>query len=181
MSVLKYSLITLPIHHYSYEIYRERHNAYVEKEKKSEERYWGVPFEQLSEETKRTWENLWWWPPWKYNDIVGFLEIGMDIGDHMTADIYLIKKYLPKNHPNKRYGNKKKTHDILYFREVHKIPVREKKKKSYIETLKKILNEARKTIKKRNRYFEIFIPSYDLDCIDLARAHEQFRERAEYE
>lgn len=171
----------LPICHYSYEKYYQRHDEYVEREKKKVERDWRTPFDQLSESNKRWLEDFLWWPPWKFNDIVGFVEIGMDIGDCLTADIFLKRKYLPKTHPSRRSGRKKKTHDFLYYCEIHKVTVRGEDNKSYLEALKKIIREAKRIIRKRNRYFKLFIPSYEMDCMDIARAHRQLREMGLYE
>lgn len=172
MSVLRYSLITLLIHHYSYEKYYQRHDEYVEKENKKS----GVPFEQLSEISRKRREDLWWWPPWKFNDIVGFIEIGMDIGDYLTADIYLKRKYLPRDHVNRRIGFRSRTHEFLYFIETNKVPVREKKNESYLIALNKVLKEAKRIIKKRNRHFELFLPPFELCCIDFVKAHKQAEE-----
>jgi len=168
----------LPIYHYSYEKYYKRHDAYVAKNKREGEKCWGVPFEQLSESSKRIWENLWWWPPWKFNDIVGFVEIGMDIGDCLTADIFMKRKYLPKNDPSRRSGNSKKTHDHLYYIEISRVPVRGTENDSYVEALKKIIRETKRVIRKRNKYFQLFIPSYEMNCMGFARAHKQLRDKA---
>jgi len=89
MSVLRYPLFFIPVHHYTYERYYQRHDEYVEREKKKVEKMWGQPFNQISDENKRWLEEFWWWPPWKFNDIVGYLDIGMDIGNCLTADIFL--------------------------------------------------------------------------------------------
>lgn len=171
-----YSLITLPIHHYSYEKYYKRHNEYVEKEKKQGEKYWGVPFEMLSEESKRTWENLWWWPPWEYNDIVGYLEIGMDSGDHMTADIYFKRKFFPRRHPSKGRIGKRRIKEFIYYQEVLKKPVRGEDNDAYFETFNKIIKETKSIIRKRNRHFKLFMPKYKMNCFNFSKAHNQLIE-----
>jgi hypothetical protein len=43
-------------------------------------------------------EQRWYWPPWKFNDIVGYLNIGMDGGKCLTADIFLRREYFPRKH-----------------------------------------------------------------------------------
>jgi hypothetical protein len=181
MSVLRYSLLVFPIHHYSYEKYYERHNEYIEKEKIRLGKFGNYSFDRLSDDTKRMWEMMWWWPPWKFNDIVGFIEIGMDIGDCLTADIFLQRKYLPKQHPSRRIGQTAKTHDFLYFCEINKVPVRGEDNRTYIEAFKKIIIEAKRTLRKRNKSFKLFLFSYDYNCFNFARAHKFLMDNEKYE
>ncbi len=99
---MRYPLFFLLIHHYTYETYYKRQKEYEEKEKKKLGDLFGEPFNKFSESTKKMYDNSWWWPPWKFNDIVGYLDIGTDGGDCLTADILLKRKYLPKGHHGKR-------------------------------------------------------------------------------
>jgi hypothetical protein len=176
MGTLIYSFFSLPIHHYSRDEYHKRHNIYVEKEKKRIMGPRDIPFEQRSESDKRSWERIWMWPPWKYNDIVGFLEIGMDIGDHMTADIYLQKKYFPKELLGGRGFEYFKPKEFLYYHEISKKIVRKRDNLAYFENIKRIIEEAESEIRKRNRDMKLFIPDYGMNCFDFVKAHQQLRE-----
>ncbi len=176
MGIQIYSFLSLPIHHYSREEYYKRHSVYVEKEKNRITGPRDVPFEQRSESDKRSWERIWEWPPWKYNDIVGFVEIGMDIGSCMTADLYLRMKYFPKEHPSKKGFGRFKTREFLYYCEIRKQFVRERDNLAYFETFKRIIEEAESIIRKRNRNFKLYIPAYGMDCFDFVKAHNQLRE-----
>jgi hypothetical protein len=170
MSILRYPLFFLPIHHYTRKKYYQRHDEHVKKEKRKEEKDWGEPFEKLSEENRSWLERSWWWPPWKFNDIVGYLDIGTDIGNCLTADIYLKRKYLPKEHHYKRI---RKPNDFLPFRGISRFPVRERKNDVYLSALDDLIAKAKKVIKKRNRTFELWLPPFDFSCIDFVEAVRQ--------
>lgn len=170
MSVLRYSLFFLPIHHYTREKYYQRQDEYSEKQKRETEKAWGMPFEQLSEHYKRLLTNSWWRPPWKFNDIVGYLEIGTDGGTCLTADIYLKRKHLPKEHPNKRTC---KPNDFFYFQEITRSPIRGRENDAYLNALDNLVTKAKKAIKKRNRTFELWLPPFDFSCIDFIEAIRQ--------
>lgn len=133
-----------------------------------------MPFDQFSENYKRLLTMSWWWPPWKFNDIVGYLEIGTDGGTCLTADIYLKRKYLPKGHPYKRTC---KPNDILYFREITKIHLRGRENDAYLKALDSLVTNAKKTIKRRNRTFELWLPPFDFSCINFVEAVRQAEAR----
>lgn len=170
MSVLRYSFFILPIHHYSYKEYRQRNDEYVEKRKIDFSRYSPQPFDQLSKDAQTSMEYSWLWPPWKYNDIVGFLEIGVDIGNELTADIYLMQKYFPRDLPHRA-----RPREITYFAEVAKVPVRGRDNEAYLRALDGIIAGAIRIIRKRNRRFKLYIPSYGWGCVDLVKIHKQVR------
>jgi len=173
MSALRYSLFFLPIHHYTYKKYYQRHDEYVRKEKEKMNKEWDQPFDKLSENTLISWENMWYWPPWKFNDIVGYLEIGTEGGDCLTADVYLKRKHLPRKHQNRRLGYTKKTNEILYFRGMPRFPVRERKNDVYLSALDDLITKAKKVLKKRNPTFQLWLPPFDFNCIDFIEAVRQ--------
>ncbi|MCK4645576.1 MAG: hypothetical protein KAU46_04930 [Candidatus Aminicenantes bacterium] len=173
MGIVSYSLFFLPIHHYTYEIYYKRQKAYEEKEKKKCEDLYHGPYNKLRESFKRTLKNLWWRPPWKFNDTVGYLSIGTDTGGCLTADIFLKRKHLPKEHHNRRAILPKRTNEILYFREMDRFPKGEGNNNAYLQSLNELIETAKKIIKKRNRTFELWFPPFDFSCINLVEAIRQ--------
>jgi hypothetical protein len=171
MSVLKYSLFSLPIYHYSSEKYRKKHDEFVKKRIRELESTGPCPFRKLSEESQRTYRELWYWPPWEFNEIVGYLKVGLDFGSSIVADIYLKRKYLPKSHPSKNRGDRKGTNEILYCVEVPtKISVRTKDNKAYLEAVNNILQQAEKIIRERNKEFRLGLFPFGLENINFIEA-----------
>lgn len=92
MSTLMHSLLCLPIHRKTREKYDSDYKTFVESKKKDVENFLGRPFDELDYATRISYEELWLGPYWKFNDIVGFVDIGMDGENCMTADIFLKRK-----------------------------------------------------------------------------------------
>ena len=42
-------------------------------------------------------------PPWQFNDIIGYLQIGWDLGKYITGHIFLKLKHIPKTHYKRKY------------------------------------------------------------------------------
>jgi hypothetical protein len=75
--LVRYVLLALPIHQRSFAAYYEAHDREVGARQGEVEREWGgVPFEQLPAHIRLGWKDRWYWPPWFFNDIVGYLKIG---------------------------------------------------------------------------------------------------------
>ncbi|GAJ07352.1 unnamed protein product, partial [marine sediment metagenome] len=58
------------------------------------------PFPEWDKSEQAFWIDAYSWPPWKFNDLVGFIDIGTDGGNCVTADLYIKRKYFPKSHPS---------------------------------------------------------------------------------
>ncbi|MBA7715700.1 hypothetical protein ES703_124754 [subsurface metagenome] len=121
---------------------------YEEKEKKKCEDLYGKPYDMQSDNFKRTLKKYWWRPPWKFNDTVGYLSIGTDTGGCLTADIFLKRKHLPKEHHDRRALSPKRTNEILYFREMDRFPKGEGNNDAYLQSLNELIETAKKIIKK---------------------------------
>lgn len=182
--ILRYLLLTLPIHRRSRDKYYRDHDRYVEHEKawlESSHGSLGYRFEQLTPQMQAQWESSWWWPPWRFNDIIGYLDIGMDISDCMTAEIYLRQKCFPRASrerqrplPNDRHLPLPPSHVFLYYCEIPKVRVANTDSNdSYVKALEQIVEYARKEVRKRNRSFQLWLPQFDFNCFNLAEAHRQ--------
>ena len=171
MSVLRYSFFSLPIHCYSHEKYYQRHDEYVKKQTIEFARHSPVPLDELSEDTRASFEQLVWWPPWKFNDIVGFVEIGTDAGYEIAATIYLIGKCFPRN--DRRRG---RTREITYFGEVSSVPIRGRDNEAYLRAVDEIITRAKKIIKKRMKHLFLYLPPFEWSCLDFVKVHRQVRE-----
>jgi len=145
----------------------------MEKRKKEYEENTGFPFSNLDESTKNGIEMSLYWPPWKFNDIVGYLDIGIDEGEHyLVGEIYLKRKHLPRKHPNRRIGSLK-SNDILYFCQINESPISQGNNDSYIKAINGIIKKAEKTLQKFRRNYKIWIPPFELSCINFVGAHHQ--------
>lgn len=175
MTSLKYPLFHLPIHHYIQKKYKARHDHYVETQKKRLLEDYGTSFDDLSEERQLDWVHLWWWPEWKFNDIVGFLDIGMDSYNHMTSEIYFRRKYFKRGSSQRmRCRIPSVANQYLFWREVEKTPVWDlTKNEDYLSALKEIIKIAKQLIRNRNKTFKLWLLPFDFSCIDFVKAHKQ--------
>lgn len=175
MCILRNPLFFLPIHRRSYDKYYKDHNKWVEPKKREVEEQWGKSFGQLKLETRVQWEEMWFWPPWKFNDIVGYLDIGMDGGNCLTADVYLKRKHFSRSAREKTQGilTTNSKNQFIYYREISKIQIDVRNNNSYIQSLNTILKSAAKTIKRRNQSFTLWLPPFNFNCFNFVEAYKQ--------
>ena len=108
------------------------------------------------------------YPYWKYNDIIGFIEIGSDGGDYITSEIFLKRKHLPTGHVNKRIGNTTiQNHQFYYYTEVTKIRVDISSNYSIIRGLKQIIADTDKIVKRMFPKSYISEPELSFSNIDF--------------
>lgn len=169
----------LPIHRRSYEAYYEAHKKWEEPRRQEVEKDWGKSFDNLPTRVQVQWNEMWFWPPWRFNDIAGFLDIGMDGGTCLTANIYLKRKFFPKSHRERklRKYSTLENHHILYFGEITKIHVDIGDNHSYLGALEEILKGARKVLNRLNRNFVVWVPNFGFACFDFADAYRQSKRR----
>jgi len=168
--------LTLPIHRRSYKQYYAECDKYVANQKPKIEKQWGRPFKKLELAVQFQWEELWFWPPWLHNDIIGFLEIGSDGGRHITGDVYLMRKRFPRESRERahaRYDTPTRKQHILYYREIPKIEIQPGNNESYVLAAREIIKIANQLVRKRVRTAQVWLPSYELSCFDMAQADRQ--------
>ena len=174
-------LITLFVHRRSYKKYYKEHDNWVIKQKPGVEKSWNKPFDKLSREIQMQWEETWFWPPWKFNDIVGFLDIGMDIGNCLTADLYIMRKHFPRERREReRFKNKTtlETHQFIYYCEINKRSIDWNDNDTFVIAIKGIIAEAKLYLKKLNKSFRILAPHFDWQCINFIKAAKQAKQRS---
>jgi hypothetical protein len=174
MGVLQISLFFLPIHRRSYAEYCQGSDEYVEEQKRSlagEARL----YEKLEPGLRVRYEDIWQWPPWKFNDIVGYLDVGMDGGSCMTGNIFLKRKCFPRQARERKYsdGTTLRNNHFLYYWEIRKVKVDVNSNETYLVALDAILKEAERTIRERNKSFRLYLPDFDFSCFDFAAAYAQ--------
>ncbi len=180
---MRHWLWTFPILRRSYDNYYADHAKYVAKQKPEVEKQWGKSFKELRHAVQVQWEEQWFWPPWIHNDVVGYLMIGSDGGSYLGGDVYLMRKCFPqeaRERAYRKYDSVLRKREILYYREIPKIQVGLGNNRSYVAAAMKIVKTARQVIRQRIRTAVIRLSTYDLDCLNMAEADRQAREREEF-
>ncbi len=181
---VQHPLLILPIHRRSFDRYYADHDRHVEHQVPEVERDWGRSFDQLPTHIRIHWKDRWYWPPWFFNDVVGFLKLGMTGEDELAGDIFLKRRHFPLTAPERLYRSRERTRDreqVLYFWSLPRRAVDPRDNRSYLEAVQGILAEARTTVRKfgrGTRGAEVWRPPFDLACFDFAAAARQARQRA---
>ena len=165
----------MPIHRRSYDKYYKDRDKLVEPKKREVGEQWGKSFGQLKLEIQFQWEEMWFWPPWKFNDIVGYLDIGMDGGNCLTADVYLKRKHFPKSARKKSgmYLTVLQRNQFIYYCEINKITVDVHDNKSYLQALDVIISTTKRLIKQCHQSFELWLPPFNFNCFNFVEAYKQ--------
>jgi hypothetical protein len=182
--LVRYVLLTLPIHRRSFADYYRHHDEEVAARREEVEREWGgQPFDELPPHIRLYWKDQWHWPPWFFNDAAGYVKVGSDGESSLLADLFLERRYFPPTAPEHfahRGARPFQEREMLFLSSVERRPVVAGDNASYTAACQQILDEARLAIREQAHGLEqaeVWIPGYDLDCFDLARADRQLRER----
>lgn len=182
MSILVNSLFFLPVHQHSRDAYYQKHEDQLRKSRDSILKLPG--YAQFDpDKIKFPWEER--LPPcWKFNDTVGFLDVGMDEGSCLTADIYLKRKHFPlsaRERQWRRYFKTLNNHEFLYYWEVPKVFVDVEDNDSYLSGLKKLVDETNKVFRKRKatRNFQLWLFPFDFSCFNFVGAYKQVKNRSQ--
>ena len=82
-------LLTLLIHRRTSERYYQEHGLYVAKPKALIQEIRQEPFDTMPEERQTYYLDTWFWPPWRFNDIVWFAEIELETSTEVIGHLYL--------------------------------------------------------------------------------------------
>lgn len=82
-------LLTLMIHQYTKNQYYHKHDLYVAKQKKQLEEIRKEPFDALAKDRQIYYLDIWFWPPWRFNNIVGFAEVELETESTIIGHLYL--------------------------------------------------------------------------------------------
>lgn len=82
-------LLTLLIHRYTQDKYYRKHDLFVEKQKKWLEAIRQSPFDALPIDRQTYYLDSWFWPPWRFNNIVGFAEVEFETELTVIGHLYL--------------------------------------------------------------------------------------------
>jgi hypothetical protein len=181
--LVRYVLLTLPIHRRSFAGYYEEHDREVRAHRAQVEREWGgVAFEELPAHIRLQWKDRWYWPPWFFNDVAGHLKIGT-CEDALLADVFLERRYFSPTAPERfsRTGpGADDEREIVFLASVERRPVVPGDNGSYVRACERVLADAVETVRLQGHGLaaaEVWIPGFDLDCFDFARADRQLQQR----
>jgi len=181
--LVRYVLLTLPIHQRSFAAYYEEHDLEVRAHREQLEREWGgQAFDDLPAHIRLAWKDRFYWPPWYFNDIVGYLKIGT-AEDALLADVFIERRFFPPTAPerfSRRDTGPGDDREIIFLESVERVPVTPGDNSSYQRACAQVIVDGGQTVRQQAHGLgeaEVWLPAFDLDCIDLARADQQLRER----
>ena len=174
--ILIYKFFNLPIYQRS----RNKYYQCAENDKakmiKDLESSWEKPYDQILKNTRVNMEDRHWYPRWEFNDIIGFIDVGMDSTDRLTGNIFLMRKYFPKESWERRYrqyDSTAKNQEILYFRELGPCKIDYNDNSTFINGINEILNEAEETIKRlsKTKKYKWVLKKFpfSLECFDFVK------------
>ena len=185
--LVRYVLLTLPIHRRSFAAYYEEHDHEVRARRADVEREWGgVSFDELPAHVRLAWKDRWYWPPWFFNDVAGHLKIGT-VDDALTADVFVERRFFPPTAPERfsRPGSSGVAadgdeRDVVFLSTIERRPIVAGDNGSYVKACEGLVGEARDTVRLQADGLaeaEIWLPGFDFACFDFATADRQLRER----
>ena len=180
--LVRYVLLTLPIHRRSFARYYEEHDREVRSHRAELEREWGGgAFEELPPHVRLAWKDRWYWPPWYFNDIVGYLKIG-SADDAVLADLFLERRYFPPTAPERfsRRDVGANEREIVFLATIERRPVVLGDNSSSVRACEEVIAEANETLRLQADGLpdaQVSRLGFDLDCLDLARADRELRQR----
>jgi hypothetical protein len=180
--LVRYVLLTLPIHRRSFAEYYRAHDAEVRARREELEREWGgQPFDELPAHIRLAWKDRWYWPPWFYNDVAGYLKLGT-VDESLLADVFLERRHFSTTAPERfsRQVGAADEREVIYLASVERRPVTLGDNATYLEACAAVIRDAAEMVRLQAeglRDAEVWLPGFDLDCFDFARADGQLRER----
>jgi hypothetical protein len=179
---VRYVLLTLPVHRRSFAQYYADHDQEVSERRAELEREWGAPFDEIPTHIRLAWKDRWYWPPWFYNDTVGQVKIGSDGEGSLLADLFLERRHFSPTALERfsRRGEGTDEREVVYLASVQRRPVVLGDNVSYVAACQQVIADALATVRLQGHglpHAEIWLPGFDLDCLDLARADGQLRDR----
>jgi len=181
--LVRYILVNLPIHRRTFEEYYREHDAEVDDLRPEIEREWAQSWDELPPHIRIYWQDQWYWPPWFYNDVVGFLKIGSDGETSLTADLFIRRRFFSATAPerfSRKGGGPLEEEEIVYLSSVSRHAVTLGDNGTYVRAFSEIVEEARDAIRQQAADLPraaIWLPGFDPSCMDLAAADRDLRER----
>ncbi|MBL7132127.1 MAG: hypothetical protein ISS45_12135 [Candidatus Omnitrophica bacterium] len=173
-------LLALPIYSKSYKQYYKNADKEWSKTLRVFEDSWKRAGGSLSEDRKVIFQETYYAPPWKYNAIVGYIQIGWDLGGYITGYIFLKLKHIPKGHYKKTMSIKTTigNNQTFYFTEISKAYIENNEdNNSIIKSINSITENGKLTLNKINKKWIVPDLPFTLECIDFIKVFGQLRQK----
>jgi len=160
-------IFLLPIYSKAREKYDERLKKEFVKKVKVYEDSWKIHSMPLPEEERIRLQERHCTASWRFNDIIGFIQVGYDFGNYITGHIFLKLKMMPKNHYKSRlipsrYATTLERNKIFHYTEISKIFIENlRDNASIIRSIKDITKDGQRILQEMNKNWNIyeFLPS----------------------
>lgn len=183
---VRHPILTLPVHKRSSERYYRDHDRWVEKQRPKLEEEWHRPFDDIPPHIRIHWKDRWYWPPWYFNDVLGFVRLGTGAELELAGDVYLKRRHFPHEAPERLYRDQESVEEkeqILFLGSTPPQGVEEGRNETFVTAIEIVLKEAKRLVRefgRGTRTARLGLPEYGLHHIDLAGAdREMRRKRAE--
>ena len=155
-------IATLLVHLRTQQQYEEENQASLQKKVSEWQTTMGGLAEWLESEQGKGLIAHWWWPPWRFNDIVGFVEIVYDGGTRLMSIGHLPRKRISRQLKHKTfyhygvpgYGKITDVHMMRPFTE-----------KIVREALSELLSDTDQWFSERGLHLEC--DHYWFECLDV--------------
>lgn len=171
---VRFPLLTLPIHRHDFERYCALHDRYVASQRPKVEREWGKPFDELPRHIQIHWMDSWYWPPWFFNDEVGYLRLGTGEEGGFAGDLFLKRRHFPATAPERMpragQGSQQRRH-VLYFWSIGRLAVDPADNATYARAAREIASDAQTVVRqfaRGTRGAVVWLPPHDFAALDLA-------------
>jgi hypothetical protein len=175
-------LLVLPVHRRPLADYHAGHDAQMHDLAARVERQWQAPFDELPAHLQLHWKDQWYWPPWFFNDAVGFLKIGSVAATALAGDLFLRRGCFPPTAVERFSRGQEKADEIVFFASTAAHGVEAGDPPSWTAAAERVIDEAQRLAREQAEGLAVAVvwrPDYDLSCLDLERAEGQLRRQAD--
>jgi hypothetical protein len=179
MSPLTHPFFSFPIHEHTKDQYYRLGQEQTELAIRDQEQRYREQGSEMPEHAREFFRWRGEKPPWYHNDVVGFLDVGMDGFNSMTADVFFRRKHFPRGASQRFWpvlpiGQQR----FLYCFAIQRRKVTDlNDNAAYVEACKAVLELARRDIKAHRKRFELCQLPFNLECFNFALAYQQIKGR----
>jgi hypothetical protein len=158
------TLLTLLVHLRTRNRYYEEHDALVEEEWRYMRQVgpWSSDeeFDAWRERHRSQYEAHWFWPPWRYNDIVGYVRVYYDGGQRVVAEAYL---------PKKRISRQLKRKEFYWYEKIGEGWMSQVDNEGLRAAVTAAVDVAFRSLATRQPPLHLEYDSHFVECLDIAK------------